>query len=69
VTPTTGRGATWWQLAIESGELVALQPDEPWAALEDTGEPVEVDLSEDQRALLAGLTDQPAVPRLRSLPE
>jgi hypothetical protein len=66
VTPSTGRSAPWWQLAIDSGELVALEPDEPWAERELDGEPVD-DLSDDQRALLAGEADQPPVPRLRSL--
>jgi hypothetical protein len=65
VTPSTGRTATWWQLAIESGELVALKPEEPWAGLEVDGDPVALDLSDDQRALLTGLPDQPPVPRLR----
>ena len=69
MTPSTGRDASWWQLAIESGDLVSLEPGEPWAALEDCGEPVAVDLSEDQRALLAGLTDQPPVARLDQLPD
>jgi hypothetical protein len=68
VSPSTGRRAAWWQLAVESGDLVALEPREPWAGLEIDGEPVELDLSDDQRALLegaAGAPDQPPVPRLR----
>jgi hypothetical protein len=50
VTPSTGRTATWWQLAIESGELVALKPEEPWAGLEVDGDPVALDLSDDRSA-------------------
>ena len=66
MSPSTGRRAAWWQLAIESGDLVALEPCEPWAGLEIDGEPVELDLSDDQRALLEGVADQPPVPRLRT---
>ena len=65
MTPSTGRGAPWWQVAMEHEGVEALEPGEPWA-----GRQVDVegaaDLSDDQRALLTG-DDQPPVPRLRSL--
>jgi hypothetical protein len=68
VSSSTGRGAPWWKIALEDGSLVAVEPEEPWAERElDDGD---CDgLSDDQRKLLAGLTDQPAIPRLRALPD
>jgi hypothetical protein len=67
VSSSTGRSATWWKLALESGADVP-EPEEPWAELEPAVDD-ERDLSDDQRALLAGLADQPDIPRLRSLPD
>jgi hypothetical protein len=67
VTPSTGRGAPWWQVALQHDGLEALEPGEPWAEQELDGDGEgDGGLSEDQRALLAG-QDQPPVPRLRSL--
>lgn len=60
MTASTGRGADWFEDGIE-----ALQ-EEPWAdAAAD--EAWGADLTDDQRAVLEGLEDQPPVPRLKSL--
>jgi hypothetical protein len=66
VTSSTGRGAPWWQVALAHEGAGSLEPGEPWAEtdLDDTV----AGLSDDQRALLTGVEDQPAVPRLRDLP-
>ena len=60
---TTGRAAEWWQAAIGTdGEPIL---DEPWADADD--EAWLADLTDDQRAVLEGFEDQPAVPRLKDL--
>jgi len=59
VTGSTGRTAEWWRDGIEG-----LQ-DEPWADAAD--EAWRADLTDDQRAVLEGFEDQPAVPRLKDL--
>jgi hypothetical protein len=51
---------------MEHDGLESLAPGEPWAERQLDGGPV-ADLSDDQRALLEGMDDQPAVPRLRDL--
>ena len=63
MTPSTGRSARWWEAALEAG--LDGEPEEPWAEAEAAAEGT--DLTDDQRAVLAGFDDQPAVPKLARL--
>ena len=47
----------------ELRDLVPADPPDPWA----DGDGTEPELSEEQRAFLAGLADTPPVPRLRDI--
>lgn len=60
MTGATGRTAEWWRDGVEE-----LQ-EEPWADVADD-DAWRADLTDDQRAVLEGFEDQPAVPRLRHL--
>ena len=64
MTGSTGRTAEWWRAAIAAEDLAPLQ-DEPWADAAD--EAWRADLTDEQRAVLEGFEDQPAVPRLKDL--
>ncbi len=64
MTPSTGRTARWWEAALEAGGLDG-EPEDPWAEAEAAAEGT--DLTDDQRAVLAGFDDQPAVPKLARL--
>lgn len=58
MTDPSARGAPWWEAVAD-----AITERDPWA---DRIEPA-TDLTDDQRALLVGLDDQPPVPRLHGL--
>ena len=59
MTGPTGRTAEWWHEGVEG-----LQ-DEPWADAD--ADAWRADLTDDQRAVLEGFEDQPAIPRLKHL--
>lgn len=58
MTEPSARGAAWWQAVVD-----AVAEQDPWA---DRVEAL-TDLTDDQRAVLAGFDDQPPVPRLGGL--
>lgn len=58
MTSPTGRTSDWFRAE-------QLEADDPWVDADDAG--WDTTLTDDQRAVLEGLEDQPAVPRLRDL--
>jgi hypothetical protein len=66
IDPSRDRARTWWEDlhdGVEAAEAHDL-PD-PWADADEDGD--DPGLTPDQQAFLAGLEDQPSIPRLTGI--